>query len=138
MEALNMASFLVLSTCCSASSTCCFMSRNFGLFSRASVKASSTEICMSFGRPGRRNLISVFLSKLRKEARLNMALFKAISAFCNVLRALTASSFSVSNSALLIAAILCRSCPVRYKVSVEATFSFARSYSACAIARAKK
>ena len=106
IEALNMASFFVLSTCCSASSTCCLVSRNFGLFSRASVKASSTEICISFGRPGRFSRISVFLSKLRKEARLNIALFRDISAFCNVLRALTASSFNVSSSALLIDAIL--------------------------------
>jgi hypothetical protein len=67
-----------------------------------------------------------------------MARFRAISAFFSVLRAFTASNFSVSKSAWLIEAILCRSCPVRYSVSVVATFSLARSYSTCAIAKAKK
>jgi len=53
------------------------------------------------------------LSKLRKEARLNIARFNVMSAFWNVFRALTASSFNVKRSALVIEAILCRSSPIR-------------------------
>ena len=104
--ALKRDSFFVLSTFCSASSTFCRCSRKVGLFSLARINASSTGIIFPVGRPGISNSITVFLSRFRKEANENIARFKAICAFCNVLCAFTLSSCNVSKSARDMAAIL--------------------------------
>ena len=111
--ALKRDSFFVLSTFCSASNTFWRSPKNCGLLTCAAAKASSTGITSDWGRPGNTALISVFFSKFRKEANENMARFKALVAFCKVLRALTTSSFKVSKSARLMAAILRRCMPIR-------------------------
>ena len=136
--ALKRDSFFVLSTFRSASSTFCFSSSNCGLLLLPHLKASSTGISIILGREGSSSSIWVFLSRFRKDASENIARFKALALFCNVFCAFTLSSFKVNRSACEIAAIRCRCCPMRYKVSVDARFSFASLYSACAIASEKK
>ena len=110
--ALKRDSFFVLSTLRSASSTFCFNPSNWGLFSCAICNALSTGITNSWGRTGKSISITVFLSRFRNETSENMARFRALALFCNVLRAFTTSNFSVNKSAFEMAAIFWRCTPM--------------------------